>query len=80
MNEKEFMNLYNSDLRDYNKKLKEIYMEIEERGIVILSELRIELESEVLELGMSKGYMYSEVVRYVIGCIVEEKNWNEREE
>ena len=71
---RKFMIEYNDKLRGYKERLSEVYVELEGKGIVILSDLRIEMGSEVLsDLNMSKLEMDREIVRYIIKCLIEDE-------
>ena len=64
---------YNSRLRGWSERRDKIYRELEGKGIVLLRSLRSEMESEVLSnIDMSSEEMDSEIVRYVIKCLVED--------
>jgi len=72
MENEKFINEYNMKLRKYNEKLNEIYRDLENEGIVILSDLKIEMESEILnKLNMNKRVMNIMLRDYILNIMLD---------
>lgn len=70
---KEFINEYNKDLRVFNYNCDIIYLELEEKGIIILYVLKMEIESEVLDIDMNKGELKERILNYLVEVVGEIK-------
>ncbi len=68
-----YINEYNMKLRKYNERINEIYVELEKIGIIILSDLKNEIESEEINyIEMRKRSMKELIIEYIIKILNEE--------
>lgn len=67
----EFINEYNKRLRKFNFYVDDIYMKLEEKGIVILYNVKMEIESEVLDMDMEKDELENEICCYIKDIVLE---------